>query len=608
MPFNATIGVSFIKQFKNYLQFQSTLAFLANPPKTSYGVEPVDLMKGLDEISETAESGGYANHYEFEAAIRVLIRRAHDGHLNWQSQCLEGTFYFVRDFYIVALTDSPEDVVPKIYEYNEIEEKLNLNISHTYNISAISQIDGVPVLQYLSDWIETNDQLFSDPDARWNSLFARNKDGFSPGAFYASPLYLGDSVKLTFENGTKKTVQWQAYVSGNFTGITNGEDLYKNCLKPTATSTPASVSTPTTSPTSDPTPAPEYIQGYPKTPLYVAQDGSISAYNIDKTGIIAIHTFAGFESQGRVFQNSAKTIISRFREKGIAHIIFDVSGNGGGNIVLAYEMFKQFFPNVDPFIALNMRAHPAAKVFLEVVSDQINNSSLTEEERRDFRAIPFAYYYMDDINGTPYRNWEELYGPIENYGDTFTNYSRWNIRDKEAFAMNFTVTNGDMMSNSTSPWTANDIIIVGDGLCASTCSYFVELMTQVGVRTVAYGGRPQSGPMQMLGGTEGSLYAAFSTLKTYAQDFALPNNPEKAAEWSEFLPGPLDIPPFRSAGGVNLMNSFGRDDLDTPLDFIYTPANFRGQMSKDYFRDSSNLWKDVITKVWSNGTVYRRHY
>jgi hypothetical protein len=46
-------------------------------------------------------------------------------------------------------------------------------------------------------------------------------------------------------------------------------------------------------------------------------------------------------------------------------------------------------------------------------------------------------------------------------------------------------------------------IKVGDGLCASTCSYFVELMTQVGVRTVAYGGRPQSGPMQMLGGTEG---------------------------------------------------------------------------------------------------------
>lgn len=108
--------------------------------------------------------------------------------------------------------------------YNEIYEKLNRNISHTYNISAISLIDGVPVLQYLSDWIETNDQLFSDPDTRWNSLFARSND---PGAFYVSPLYLGDSTKLTFENGTEKTVQWQAYVSGNFTGITKG----KICIK-----------------------------------------------------------------------------------------------------------------------------------------------------------------------------------------------------------------------------------------------------------------------------------------------------------------------------------------------------------------------------------------
>lgn len=341
--------------------------------------------------------------------------------------------------------------------YNEIYEKLNSNISHTYNISAISQIDGVPVLQYLSDWIETNDRLFSDPDTRWNSLFARSND---PGAFYGSPLYLGDSTKLTFENSTEKTVQWQAYVFGNFTGVTNGEDLYKNCLKPTATSTPDSVSTPTTSPTSSPTPAPQSIQGYPKNPLYVAQDGSISAYNVDKTGIIAIHTFSSFASQGRVFQNSARTIISIFQEMGIAHIIFDVSGNGGGSIVLAYDMFKQFFPTVDPFIALNMRVNPASKVFFEVFSDQINNSSLTEEERRDYWTGPFAYYYMNDINGTRYRNWEEFYGPIESYGDTFTNYSRWNIRDKEAFPMNFTVTNGDMMSNSTSPWAAEDIIIV----------------------------------------------------------------------------------------------------------------------------------------------------
>lgn len=71
-------------------------------------------MDGFDKISETAANGKYNNHYEFEADLRILLRKLHDGHINWQSSCLEGLFTFGHQFPIVSLADSP-DGIPKIY-------------------------------------------------------------------------------------------------------------------------------------------------------------------------------------------------------------------------------------------------------------------------------------------------------------------------------------------------------------------------------------------------------------------------------------------------------------------------------------------------------------
>lgn len=50
------------------------------------------------------------------------------------------------------------------------------------------------------------------------------------------------------------------------------------------------------------------------------------------------------------------------------------------------------------------------------------------------------------------------------------------------------------------PYAAEDIIILSDGLCASTCAVFMEMMHhEAGVRTVVAGGVPVDGPMQAAG-------------------------------------------------------------------------------------------------------------
>lgn len=59
---------------------------------------------------------------------------------------------------------------------------------------------------------------------------------------------------------------------------------------------------------------------------------------------------------------------------------------------------------------------------------------------------------------------------------------------------------GTRPADTIQEYAADDIIILTDGHCSSTCSLFVEMMHQeAGVRTVVAGGRPEYGPMQAIG-------------------------------------------------------------------------------------------------------------
>ena len=81
VPFNATIGAQFVQYLKDTLVFQSTLAYLKDPPP-SYQQPPVDLLTELDAIAAKITAGAYKNEYDFEAAVAAVVLAAHDGHVN----------------------------------------------------------------------------------------------------------------------------------------------------------------------------------------------------------------------------------------------------------------------------------------------------------------------------------------------------------------------------------------------------------------------------------------------------------------------------------------------------------------------------------------------
>jgi hypothetical protein len=67
--------------------------------------------------------------------------------------------------------------------------------------------------------------------------------------------------------------------------------------------------------------------------------------------------------------------------------------------------------------------------------------------------------------------------------------------------LGFTVTGYLDRTNFTQPFAAEDIIMLYDGFCASTCASFSEFMrTQAGVKSIAMGGRPNDRQIQAIGG------------------------------------------------------------------------------------------------------------
>ena len=102
VPFNGAVATRFLQYWNDTLQFQSTLAYLKNPPP-SYRQPPVDLLGGLKSIQEAVDGGQFHNEYEFEAALQALVYASHDGHLSLFAGIL-AAFNFVSPYDIVSVS------------------------------------------------------------------------------------------------------------------------------------------------------------------------------------------------------------------------------------------------------------------------------------------------------------------------------------------------------------------------------------------------------------------------------------------------------------------------------------------------------------------------
>ena len=112
VPLNHTVATDFISYYKEILEFQSTIAYLKDPP-SSYQQPAVDLLAGLDRIQGQVDAEVFNNQYGFELALQALIYSAHDSHLQLYAGLTE-IFSFGSPFYISSVSEDGI-AVPKVY-------------------------------------------------------------------------------------------------------------------------------------------------------------------------------------------------------------------------------------------------------------------------------------------------------------------------------------------------------------------------------------------------------------------------------------------------------------------------------------------------------------
>jgi len=278
VPLDKEGNLLLIEELKLYLQWQSNLAYIKNPP-IDYSEEPVDILGELDIMAVGLNSGKFDNEYQFHLDLMDLFNRGYDNHLAWQPDILAGLMQFQRTPGTELVSISADGIqLPEIFAYRDIEISNN---DSSFKPSAVRMINGLPAEQYLQTIAPQAD--FHDPDTRWNALFPSQPmlaTGINFLGSFRTGKYAGPSTTLTFANGTSRTDQNLAVVFGNFSGVDSGKKFFDTFC---TGAPPAPVkTTSTTAPSSTVVPAPTQT-GYPKAVIMHPQ-GAIAGYHLEEEG------------------------------------------------------------------------------------------------------------------------------------------------------------------------------------------------------------------------------------------------------------------------------------------------------------------------------------
>ncbi|KAH8659319.1 hypothetical protein BGZ60DRAFT_456892 [Tricladium varicosporioides] len=659
VPFDAGVATSFLKYYRDTLQFQSTLTYLKNPPN-SYQQPGVDLMGGLDALQKGIDDRIFPNQYEFEAALQSLLYASHDGHISLEAGVL-AVFTFSSPLDVVSLSRDGSEL-PKVYLVQDLSDS---DFFTGYQPSAIKTINGEDTVTYLTKFAGRQSVGMVEPHGDWNQMMrsaSQDIQGYL-NTFSGATFYPGPTVEFKLENGTVIKDYFLAIYNsqGNTGPLQTGGDFYnyfvlgllpasydpdlwvnnsKNLSAPissaaassTVPSTPDATSISTSAPTSTETTSASTATcetwdnfAYPdcadvsQPDLGTFGGGFVSGYFLQntKTGVLSIPSFDLMEDAVDDFDSTIVDFITKAKSAGMKKIVIDLQSNQGGKALLAIDAFKHFFPNIDPYAASRLRAHPAAYQMGQAISELFTVFNTSSDEYR--LLAPTEFVALNRINantGRLFGSWDEFFGPVAAGGDQFTTLQRYNLGDpiftSEAVqdsGNNFTVfgygTNGAAINSAISqpPYAAEDIILLTDAICDSSCAMFVEMMHhEAGVKVVTAGGRPVPGPMQSAAGARGArlyytdtLDANIELAQLLYQAISSPN--------ATFLPNRTEaLQVYVLAASINLRDQI-RKDQTIPLQFAYEAADCRIWYTPQTVYNYTALWQYAADAIWGTNKM-----
>ena len=437
VPFHPAVATRFIKYINDTIQFQSTLAYLKNPP-TGYQQPAVDVVSELSKIQNNITAQVYQNQYQFEIDVQHLLHKAHDAHL-YLSGGVTSAFSFLAPYSITAASKDGTSL-PKVYITNDIIKSRDQD----WSPSPIKTINGEDAVEYLTRLASLNAVGGIEPHADWNQLFytpALSIQGV--GSIWDSHVrfYPGDEIELVMEDGTEYLDYWLALWKEPYTTgpLTTGGDFYNYFvlgLLPASYEPSEDFFNPAYTPdgASGPTVAPEYSWrkvsngAYPdpnvrQEGLAVLEDGIVSGYHLPDVdaAVLSIPSFGQSGDAIAEFSGAVSHAISNATNANVTRIVIDLQQNTGGTVELAFSTFKRFFPNADPFAGSRRRNHLLGSIIGEAYTKYFNRLTSDDSTYKNFLADEWVVTSrLNAATDQNFSSWAEFSGPVQSNSDSFS--------------------------------------------------------------------------------------------------------------------------------------------------------------------------------------------
>ncbi|KAI0098029.1 hypothetical protein GGR51DRAFT_565920 [Nemania sp. FL0031] len=613
VPVHKEPAIRLLDDLKPFLEWQSDQAFLKDPP-SNYPYPPVDLLGELEAIRSNLQAGKYSSELEWqEDLFENIVGKPHNGHLAYHPDLLTVPFEWVRPWTLVSVSE-----------------------------------DGslFPVIKVLEDATSPSRVAKSsnsqDPDAGYNTMFfsQANKAGLQANGYFEGGgrerfFYPGNATSLTFANGTtveKRNIAKFHYGPYDWNNVRDAETMHKEFCRG-AYYTESSRATARDAKSTRRLIAPNRIHSYPQppsrlvsrqdegevnqidgypAPVLITDDQTVSGYFIDEPGFedVAVLVMLSFSSDFVSFQSAVQEFFAKAIEAGKTKLIVDVQANGGGTILQGYDTFRQIFPDIVQDGPSRWRSSSSFNALSQTFSPLCANYTPKVDFQELDNPCTTVNNWRNDLNDTNDRftSYADKFGPVMVSGDSYTNYMEWDpanpVLTRQAFDTD--ITGYGRRKNFTRPFGGpENIVLLYDGYCASTCTIFSQFMKHgAGVKSIAMGGRPKEGLIQGVGGVKGSQVYPFRQMGvlaelalSYTEDPALINELKRLDD--TYLSGrsPYQLPV------VNVRDAVLPGELETgiPTQFITELADCRLYWTEPMIRNTGEIWKAAAQAAFKGG-------
>lgn len=146
--------------------------------------------------------------------------------------------------------------------------------------------------------------------------------------------------------------------------------------------------------------------------------------------VLSIPTFYADEASIDSFTDTVSEFLTKAKAAGMSKVLVDLQQNEGGDFLMAYSAFKQFFPSIVPFAGSNIRSHPLANVVGSTLISYWDSRDDDDYYHQAGSADEWiALTHIDATTGQNFTSWQALYGPHDDGVDLLSSPIRLNTSD-----------------------------------------------------------------------------------------------------------------------------------------------------------------------------------